>query len=182
MFVRASRLPFFALAVLAFCWFHPTPVAAGNIPFMTGTFYGLNDPFGMSADSPDGQWHFWLEAYPVEDFQWGPWTCGVTDDCERSGYGDFTGGSASGELYHWNGNSWILNSTFSGLVLPGGQITLVEATYGNGGFAWDYEYYYSLTGSWSNQWHTFASVHGWDEGDQFSTFTGSWWDMTTATP
>ena len=177
MFRKASRLPFLIFALLAFCWFHPSPVAAGNIPFMTGSFYGF-DAFDMYAQSPDGQWSFWFGVSTVEDFQWGSWSCGPTGDCERWGYGDFTGGSAYGELNRWTGHTWILDSTFSGVVLPGGQITRVEATYGNGNFAWDYEYYYSFTGNWSNQWRTSANVYGWDT----TSFTGSWFDMTTSTP
>ena len=178
MFRKASRLPFLLFAILVFCWLHPVPVAAGNIPWMTGSFYGF-DAFDMYATSPDNQWLFWLSVNGAEAFQWGNWSCGVTGYCERWGYGDYTGGSAYGELNHWDGSTWLLDSTFNGAVLPGGQITRVEACYAFPyDCVWDYEYYYSFTGNWSNQWHTAANVYGWDT----TSFTGSWFDMTTSTP
>jgi hypothetical protein len=157
----------------------PANLVAGNITWATGVF-SSDLPFYVEIFSPDGLWDFNVSVNAPQYVVWGPWICGQT--CERDGAGYFLAGTASGDLSYWNGSAWILQATFSGVVPAGGSINDIECLGCAPTLAWDYEYYYSFYGAWTNQWQTDASVYAWDRGGYCCVSPGGEFTLTTSTP
>ena len=160
----------------------PAQASSTTIPWMTGSFFGQGSfVLFPGVTSPDGQWFFNMETAVVEGKTVGEYECG-NGMCTFYGFAPITGGTADGNLYHWNGSSFDPFATFTGWV-TGGGVDKTEVYTGDVLTQYNHQYRYDFVGAWSNQWHTSGSVYTWGIWDGINDpGGGSYFDVTTQTP
>src|SRR6516164_7850413 len=130
------------ILTLACACLTPVQALANNttISFMTGTFSGQGtfDLF-PGATSPDGQWMFDISTTVVEGQTQGSLSCG-NGICVFNGFAPIAGGTASGDLYRWNGSSFDPFAAFTGWVTTG---TVDKTEVYAGGVLTQYNYQYN---------------------------------------
>jgi hypothetical protein len=163
--------------ILVFCVSFPVAARADSttVSWLTGTFVGTVDMFGVTSNSGDYSW--WLSFSPQLPDMSGNWYCDENGFCENSGSGTITSGTGYGEI--WSSSKGVLLATFTGKVLSG-WVTWVEhcSLYCQYPLYNYNEYYFQVAGDWSNGWLTAGSDFTTAaSGNSLATF-----DITTTTP
>ena len=163
--------------ILVFCLSFPAAARADSatVSWLTGSFVGSGDMFGVSSSSGDYSW--WLSFSPKLPDMSGNWYCDENGFCENSGSGTITGGTGYGEI--WSSKKGMLLTTFTGKVLSG-WVTWVEhcSPYCQYPLSYYNEYSFQFSGDWSNGWLTTGSDFTMDaSGNSHPTL-----DITTTTP